>query len=67
VLIELNTVGSIEIYSCEDYTLSYNLTYDRPYDFKKEEIILKQLPYLFIESKSPKSLEWFIDILELKE
>ncbi|MDE5415499.1 HEPN domain-containing protein [Alkalihalobacterium chitinilyticum] len=61
-LIGLKTIEPIEIYSCEDYTLTYELTFSYPFEMMKEEITLEQVPYLVIEAQSPHQLEWFIKI-----
>ncbi|KQU24973.1 hypothetical protein ASG65_16730 [Bacillus sp. Leaf13] len=64
VLIKLNSLSPIEIYDCEEYTLSYYLTYNYPFfNLMKEEISLEQIPYLIVESKSLHSFGWFIDIV----
>ncbi|MED2976611.1 hypothetical protein P4284_07815 [Bacillus swezeyi] len=60
--IQLNQVDPIEIYTCDEYTLSYVLSHDFPIDLMKEEITLKQNAYLVIESKSLQPLIWFINI-----
>lgn len=61
-LIGLKIIEPIEIYSCEDYTLSYDLTFSSPFEMMKEEINLKQTPYLVIEAHSVQKLEWFMQI-----
>nr|WP_256715900.1 hypothetical protein [Paenibacillus odorifer] len=54
----------MEIYTCEEYTLSYYLTYNYPlFNLMKEKILLEQTPYLTVESESLHSLDWFIDIV----
>ncbi|MEK3794763.1 HEPN domain-containing protein [Paenibacillus sp. FSL R7-0204] len=64
VLIELKNVNPIEIYTCEEYTLSYYLTYNYPlFNLMKEKIVLEQTPYLTVESESLHTLNWFIDIV----
>ena len=63
VLVGLNSTSPIAIYSCRDYTLSYYLSHNIPmFIFMKEEIPLKQNPYLIIEANEPQLLEWFIKI-----
>lgn len=61
-LIELDITEPVEIYSNQDYSLSYFLAHSYPpFDLVQEEIILKQTPYLIIESGSLQTLEWFMD------
>ncbi|KRF46415.1 hypothetical protein ASG98_17760 [Bacillus sp. Soil531] len=62
-LIGLNYLRPIEIYNCEEYTLSYELICSYPFNLIKEEITLKQIPYLIVESNSLHSLDWFVDII----
>lgn len=62
-LIGLNNLKPIKIYDCKEYTLSYDLICNYPFDLIKEEITLKQVPYLVVESKSLHSLDWFIEII----
>lgn len=64
VLIGLEQVNAIKIYSCDEYTLSYDLSFSFPStSLMREEIILNQTPYLVIESKlSIKPLKWFVNI-----
>ena len=61
-LIELKVIDPIEIYSCEEYSLLYYLTFSSPYQLMREEISLKQIPHLIIETKSLQSLDWFMKI-----
>lgn len=62
VLIGLNRVEPIKIYSCNEYNLSYYLLYDYPIlNFPNESIVLEQTPYLIIESEVLHSLDWFIE------
>jgi ApeA N-terminal domain 1 len=61
-LIGLKIIEPIEIYSCRDYTLSYDLTFNSPFEMMREEIILKQIPYLIIEAQSGQPIEWFMKI-----
>lgn len=61
-LIGLKIIDPIEIYSCKDYTLSYDLTFNSPFEMMREEIILKQTPYLIIEAQSGQPIEWFMKI-----
>lgn len=62
-IIELQEVEAISIYSDPEYDLSYSLIPNFPwFDFMKEEITLKQYPYLVIESSKAQSLFWFVEI-----
>ncbi len=62
VLIELEVTEPIDIYSNEDYSLSYFLDFSYPgFNLIQEEITLKQTPYLIIESKSLQPLNWFMN------
>ncbi|WP_096439752.1 HEPN domain-containing protein [Alteribacter populi] len=61
-LISLKIIEPIEIYSCDEYTLAYDLTFSSPFEFMQEEIILKQTPYLVIHAQSAQTLEWFMEI-----
>ncbi len=61
-LIGLETTEPIEIYACEEYSLLYYLTFSAPFQLMKEEINLKQIPYLVIESRTFQPLEWFMRI-----
>ncbi|MDX1699091.1 MAG: hypothetical protein R3250_00670 [Melioribacteraceae bacterium] len=61
-LIGLKIIEPIEIYSCDDYTLSYDLTFSSPFELMTEEMNLKQTPYLIIEAQSDQTLEWFMKI-----
>lgn len=61
-LIGLKIIEPIEIYSCKDYTLSYDLTFSSPFEMMREEINLKQIPYLIIEAQSAQPFEWFMKI-----
>ncbi|MFL0475718.1 HEPN domain-containing protein [Priestia sp. 179-F W1.4 NHS] len=63
VLIGLNPLNEIEIYSSDEYTLSYDLTCSYPFRLMEEEITLEQTPYLIVESKSLHSLDWFLDVI----
>ncbi|GAE37675.1 HEPN domain-containing protein [Halalkalibacter akibai] len=61
--IGLDITEPIEIYSCEDYILSYYLSFnDSGFDLMREKITLTQTPFLIIESKTIQSLDWFIKI-----
>ena len=62
-LIGLNITEPIEIYACNEYTLSYSLNFDYPgFDLMQEKITLQQTPYLIIEAESLQPLEWFVNI-----
>ncbi|MDN4525489.1 HEPN domain-containing protein [Fictibacillus fluitans] len=62
-LIELNILEPINIFTCDEYTVSYELICSHPFlSFMREEIVLKQMPSLLIESKVLKSLDWYIDV-----
>lgn len=62
-VIKLQEVKDVSIYSDSHYDLSYSLIPSFPwFDFMKEEITLKQSPYLIIKSTQPQSLFWFIEI-----
>lgn len=61
ILIELDITEPIEIYSNDEYSLSYFLDFSSPgFNLTQEEITLKQTPYLIVESKSLQRLKWFI-------
>lgn len=61
-LIELKIMEPIDIYSNENYTISYDVSFSDPFDLMKEEITLKQTPYLIIKSNKLQTLEWFLKI-----
>lgn len=62
-IIKLQEVKEVSIYSNAHYDLSYSLIPSFPwFDFMKEEIILKQSPYLVIESTKAQTLFWFVEI-----
>lgn len=61
-LIDLEPVELVKIYSHQDYTLYYHLSFSIPFDLMEEEIILTQTPFLIIEASSKHPLDWFIEI-----
>ncbi|HDR6309383.1 TPA: hypothetical protein QCU60_001196 [Bacillus cereus] len=61
-LIGLEVTEPIEIYACKEYSLFYYLTFSSPFQLMKEEINIKQVPYLIIEARTVQSLDWFIRI-----
>jgi hypothetical protein len=62
-VINFQEIEPVSIHSDKKYDLSYSLIPRLPFfDFMKEEIKLKQFPYLIIESKKAQSLEWFLEI-----
>lgn len=61
-LIALKILEPIDIYSCDDYTLSYYLSFNSPFELMEEEIILKQTPFLIIEATFSQTLDWFMKI-----
>jgi len=61
-LIGLEIAEPIKIYECEEYSLLYYLDFSSPFQLMKEEINLKQIPYLIIESRTVQTLDWFMGI-----
>ncbi|AKG05349.1 hypothetical protein AAV35_011545 [Salimicrobium jeotgali] len=59
-LIDLKIVEPVRIYSNENYSISYYLTFSNPFHLMKEEITLKQTPHLIIETQPIQTIEWFI-------
>ncbi|MDY8161896.1 HEPN domain-containing protein [Bacillus thuringiensis] len=61
-LIGLEVKEPIEIYVCEEYRLLYYLTFNTPFQLMKEEISLKQIPYVVIEARTVQTLDWFMKV-----
>lgn len=61
-LIDLKIIEPIEIYSNENYSISYYLNFSDPFELMKEEIILKQIPYLIIDVQTIQRIEWFVEV-----
>lgn len=59
-LIDLNIIEPIEIYSNTDYKLLYYLSFSSPFYLMEEETILKQIPFLIIETTTKRTLDWFM-------
>lgn len=60
--INLNIIEPIEIYSNAAYSISYYLTFNDPFHLMKEEITLKQTPFLIIRAQSVQTIDWFMKI-----
>lgn len=59
-LIDLKIMEPVEIYSNADYRLLYDLSFSSPFELMKEEIVLKQIPFIIIETTTKRGLEWFM-------